>query len=109
MSNDNSINNVNIGRHLPVAFDDSNDIEVTLTHTITSNLLSSKVNFGNAICDDDYVCSTVDVGGPGKGCIVPVFRPIDLKNPFPDQDGNNRQTGLNWCSSEELQLIMYII
>lgn len=29
-----------------------------------------------------------------------VYRTIDLKNPFPDIDGNNRNTGSNWCDNE---------
>ena len=93
------INNIDFGKHLPVAFDkENNSIQVTLSHTITS-ANPNKTAFENAICRGDYICNDDAGDGGGPGCIIPVYRPIDLDNPFPDQDGNNRQTGTNWCDS----------
>ena len=35
---------------------------------------------------------------PGSGGIDVIYRTIDLKNPFPGQNAENRETGANWCS-----------
>lgn len=35
---------------------------------------------------------------PGPGGTDVIYRTIDLENPFPGQDAENRETGSNWCS-----------
>lgn len=35
---------------------------------------------------------------PGAGGIDVIYRTIDLKNPFPGQNAEQRNTGANWCS-----------
>ena len=35
---------------------------------------------------------------PGSGGIDVIYRTIDLENPFPGQNAENRETGVNWCS-----------
>ncbi len=35
---------------------------------------------------------------PGQGGIDVIYRTIDLEDPFPGQDAENRATGANWCS-----------
>ena len=35
---------------------------------------------------------------PGSGGIDVIYRTIDLVNPFPGQDAEQRHTGANWCS-----------
>ena len=35
---------------------------------------------------------------PGTGGIDVIYRTIDLKNPFPGQNAEQRNTGANWCS-----------
>ena len=90
------INSIYIGNHLPVAYNPHNDSETTLTLTTTYDEGKIKnSSFANALCKDEYMCKlTVN---DNSGCIIPVYRPISLKDPFPDQDGTGRQTGINWC------------
>ena len=35
---------------------------------------------------------------PGSSGIDVIYRTIDLENPFPGQNAENRETGANWCS-----------
>ena len=35
---------------------------------------------------------------PGTGGIDVIYRTIDLENPFPGQNAEQRNTGANWCS-----------
>ena len=35
---------------------------------------------------------------PGPGGTDVIYRTIDLEDPFPGQDAENRDTGSNWCS-----------
>lgn len=98
LSKEKELNNVNIGKHLPVAYNEKdNYIEITLTPTVTSSKLRSS-EFKSKICTNSYECKSKP--GGGTGCIIPVYRPIDLNDPFPDQDDKGRQTGVNWCASD---------
>ena len=97
LSKEKEMNNFDIGKHLPVAYNEKdNDIEVTLTPTVTSNKLRSS-EFKTKLCTNQYECTAKP---DGDGCIIPVYRPIDLNDPFPDQDDKGRQTGVNWCASD---------
>ena len=94
---------VAIATHLPVSYENTENGTVTLK-TSLSNLNSKEARSDLALCtveeneDNAYVCdfSVYDrlILSPG---ILPVYRPIKLGNPFPDADGNGRNTGVNWC------------
>jgi len=94
------VNSINIGPHLPVAYNEKNKkIEVELTPIVTVNNLSKeRYEFKNKLCTDSYSCEGII---PGKTKIIPVYRPISLSNPFPDEDGNGRNTGKNWCNGSD--------
>ncbi len=99
----NELQEIEVEPHLPVSYDYTDDGEVRLL-TRLDNSSSKKRRTDLALCtvaensDYEYVCK-FDVFdrlilSPG---ILPVYRPIILSNPFPDKDGNGRNTGVNWC------------
>ena len=50
-------------------------------------------------CCPDGSCAPMPGGiCPGSGGIDVIYRTIDLEDPFPGQDAENRATGANWCS-----------
>ena len=93
-----TINSVYIGPHLPVAYDEkTKKLDITLTPTVTINgFAKEKPDFRSSLCKDPYKCSA----GANKTGIIPVYRPIALSDPFPDQYDDGRQTGRNWCGSD---------
>lgn len=103
---DSNINSIYIGSHLPVAYNEKdNKIEVELTPSVIKSNLSGTTyitkqrnNFESEICTDPYACDAIT---PGKAKIIPVYRVISLNNPFPDEDGNGRNTGKNWCDGSD--------
>ena len=103
---DSNINSIYIGPHLPVAYNEKdNKIEVELTPSVvrtnttgTIYITKTRNDFESEICIDPYKCDSVT---PGKTKIVPVYRVIALDSPFPDEDGNGRLTGRNWCSNND--------
>lgn len=80
--------------------------------TIIDDILSAvSANYGTWACqftvESDLIPEEDDECPPGEDCdeygngdINVVYRTIDLENPFPDIDGNNRNTGSNWCTND---------
>ena len=52
----------------------------------------------NGCCPDGSCAPMPDGTCPGPGGIDVIYRTIDLEDPFPGQNAENRETGSNWCS-----------
>ena len=50
-------------------------------------------------CEDMYWMNG-EIVCPGPGGVKPIYRTIDLKDPFPGIQAKIRKTGSNWCSYE---------
>lgn len=101
-------NYITLGGNLPVAFGASGTGELNVNYSrlghITSetgyrtkieNILSNESNYGKWECDFDVTSGLVKDAGLNL-----IYRPIDLSNPFPDINGQTRNTGSNWCSKD---------
>lgn len=49
--------------------------------------------------DSELICDPSDKACSGG--LKVLYRPIDLKNPFPDINANGRKTGFNWCDGTD--------
>ena len=63
---------------------------------VTPNCPADECPYG---CCPSGECAPMPDGTcPGTGGIDVIYRTIDLNNPFPGQDAEQRNTGANWCS-----------
>lgn len=92
--------------HLPIAYNSENN-------TATADIEITVNTFGNAHKFNKYLYTEPDCKEYScqysvyrklikkDGSLNVVYRPISLKDPFPDEDGLGRTTGSNWCSGSD--------
>lgn len=92
---------IEVAAHLPVSYDYTEDGNITLSTTLDSDNARSDLALCTVDQNSDYELScpfsVYDRLLLEPGGVLPVYRPIILSNPFPDKDGNGRNTGVNWC------------
>ena len=92
---------IEVAAHLPVSYDYTEDGKITLSTTLDSDNARSDLALCTVDQNSDYELScpfsVYDRLLLEPGGVLPVYRPIILSNPFPDKDGNGRNTGVNWC------------
>lgn len=71
------------------------------TKTAVDTILGSydSTNYGKWQCN--YIVDSQLIPDRNNGGIRVIYRPIDLKDPFPDMDASGRKTGSNWCAQED--------
>lgn len=92
---------IQVAAHLPVSYDYTENGNITLSTTLDSDNARSDLALCTVDQNSDYELScpfsVYDRLLLEPGGVLPVYRPIILSNPFPDKDGNGRNTGVNWC------------
>lgn len=94
-----SLKYYNLG-HLGASNSDSSYVDAYLKTTMTGSIDRINEEYGKWKCQ--YTSESkliVESSGSKHSGINVIYRPIDLKNPFPNITGGGRTVGSNWCST----------